>query len=62
MKMNLVKEKAKEVGIKAGKKNKVNLIREIQQVEGNSPCFQTDISPMCDIIDCLWREDCKSAS
>ncbi len=58
MKMADIKKKAKKAGVTAGKKNKRDLIRAIQSAEGNSPCFQSDIAPVCGVMDCLWREDC----
>ena len=36
---------------------KAELIRAIQQHEGNYPCFGT-AEGFCDRRDCLWREDC----
>lgn len=33
----------------------VDLIRSIQTAEGHSPCFQSEIAPVCGIDDCLWR-------
>jgi len=38
------------------------LIRRIQQAEGDTPCFRTDIRDLCPktIKECEWAEDCKS--
>jgi hypothetical protein len=58
MKMSDIQAKAKKAGVKTGKKGKRDLIRAIQNAEGNSPCFQSDIAPVCGVMDCLWREDC----
>ena len=33
-----------------------DLIRAIQLAEGNSPCYQSEIAPVCGIEDCLWRD------
>ena len=41
MEMAVVREKAKSVGIKTARMSKLNLIREIQTMEGNFPCFGT---------------------
>jgi hypothetical protein len=57
MNMVAVKAKAKAIGIKTGKMRKAELIRTIQQAEGNSPCFQT-LKDDCGQQDCCWREDC----
>lgn len=58
--MNLkdVKEIAKKHGIKAGKMKKDELIRSIQQAEGNFDCFGTAVSGDCTQSGCLWRTDC----
>jgi hypothetical protein len=32
------------------------LIQAIQIAEGNSPCYQSAIAPVCGLEDCLWRE------
>ncbi len=61
MKMADIKVKAKEVGVKPGKKNKNDLIHTIQVQEGNSDCFKSEIAPVCGLEDCLWREDCVPA-
>jgi len=63
MLMQQIRTIAKEHGIKAGKTTKVNLIRKIQQVEGNYACFATAASTDdCDQTGCLWRDDCFSAA
>jgi hypothetical protein len=57
MKMQEVREKAKKLGLKTGGMKKVDLIRAIQEEEGNTPCFKTGIES-CDQTDCCWRSDC----
>ena len=57
MKMQELREKAKEFGLKTGRMKKVDLIRAIQSEEGNTPCFKTT-DTSCDQVDCLWRNDC----
>jgi hypothetical protein len=49
---------AKKMGIKASRKRKAELIREIQTKEGNIPCFGTERVQHCGEENCLWREDC----
>lgn len=61
MNMAKIKEKAQAQGIIPGKRNKVDLIRAIQSMEGNIPCFQTGLD-FCDQINCCWRSDCLPAS
>uniref|UniRef100_A0A7C5EQ78 Rho termination factor-like N-terminal domain-containing protein n=1 Tax=Desulfobacca acetoxidans TaxID=60893 RepID=A0A7C5EQ78_9BACT len=60
--MNLkeIREKAKSLGVKNySKMKKAELIKAIQQQEGNSPCYQeiTD----CRQYDCCWMEDCQKS-
>ncbi|HIJ89680.1 MAG: hypothetical protein OEV89_02355 [Desulfobulbaceae bacterium] len=57
MKMLDIKTKAKDLGIKPGKLKKEDLIRAIQEKEGNFPCFGSAIEN-CTQEDCCWREDC----
>lgn len=59
--MNLkdVKEIAVDRGIKAGKMKKGELIRVIQEAEGNPACFETGRNLSCNEFNCLWKEDCK---
>jgi len=58
MKLEEIKEIAKQHGIKAGKMKKAELVRSVQQAEGNAQCFATGASSTCGQGDCLWREDC----
>ena len=59
MKLDEIKEIAKQHNIKVGKMKKADLVRAIQQSEGNKVCFETGTSDICGQPDCLWREDCK---
>ena len=59
MKMQDVKEIAKDRGIKPGTLKKVELIRSIQAGEGNEACYETGRSGVCGQDDCLWKDDCK---
>ncbi len=53
-----ISERAKKLGIKNLKKfRKDALIRQIQQAEGNSPCFKGIEN--CGELTCSWREDCQ---
>lgn len=52
-----VKKKAQDMGIKAGRMKKVELIRSIQQMEGNPECFQSG-RETCDQMECCWRDEC----
>lgn len=59
MKVQDVKEIAHKIGVKAGKKNKTDLIKAIQEAEGNHACFATAVVTTCGQMNCLWRVDCK---
>lgn len=58
MKISDIKEIAKQHHIKVGKAKKSDLVRAIQQIEGNLPCFDSNSSRQCGQQTCLWREDC----
>jgi hypothetical protein len=58
MKIDAIKEIAKQHHLKPGKANKGALIRAIQQAEGNSACFGSNNANECGQLNCLWREDC----
>ena len=58
MKLEEIRTIAKQHGIKTGKMKKAELVRAIQQAEGNTQCFETGIAAECGQDDCLWREDC----
>lgn len=58
MKLQEIKEIAAKRGIKVGKMKKSDLIRTIQDAEGNYPCFDTGKAADCGQPGCLWRDDC----
>jgi hypothetical protein len=60
MTLKMIKEIAKEKGLKTGNMKKENIIRSIQRAEGNFDCFKTAAAGECDQINCLWRADCLS--
>jgi len=57
MKLTDIRKVAKGMGLKAGKMKKADLIKKIQEAEGNFTCFQT-ASDYCDQDRCCWRTDC----
>lgn len=59
MKLEGVKEIARERGIPLKKMKKTELIRTIQRNEGNFDCYNTDSSTTCGQLNCIWRDDCK---
>ena len=62
MKVEQIREIAREFGVKPGKLNKVELVRRIQSEEGNFDCFATATEGYCDQQTCLWRDDCLTAA
>ena len=58
MKINEIKEIARQHSIKVGKATKAQLVRAIQQSEGNQQCFASNSSAVCGQHACAWREDC----
>jgi len=59
MKMAEVRQRAKEMGLKANG-SKASVIRRIQQAEGNERCFGSRHS--CDQLKCLWHDDCMQSA
>jgi len=60
---NEVRARAKTLGIKQPRSaTKIELVRLIQEAEGNFDCYATAIDGVCDQIDCMWREDCFEAA
>ena len=58
MKLEEIKEIARQHEIKVGKLKKAELIRAIQQAEGNEVCFASGQASECGQFACLWREEC----
>jgi hypothetical protein len=58
MKLQEIKEMAKQKGILVGNMKKTDLIRAFQLAEGNQACFGTTAVRNCGQEYCLWREDC----
>ena len=58
MKITAIKEIAKQYNLKLGKATKGELVRSIQEVEGNQQCFASNLSEECGQHSCAWREDC----
>ena len=58
MKLEEIKEIAKQHNINVAKVKKADLVRRIQQAENNETCFETRTASTCGQVVCLWREDC----
>jgi hypothetical protein len=59
MKLEEIKEIAKQLDIKVAKLKKADLVRAIQLAEGNEVCFETGKASECAQAGCLWRSDCN---
>ena len=59
MRLDEIKKIARQHQIIPGKVKKSDLVRAIQQAEGNLDCFDSNISGQCGQATCLWREDCN---
>ncbi|MDT8403220.1 SAP domain-containing protein [Sulfuriflexus sp.] len=62
MKMPVIRDKARELGIKTARLRKTELIHRIQLSEGNFSCFASAVAGDCDQWQCLWRDDCFVAA
>ena len=62
MKIQRVREIAREQGLDPGQAGKAELIKAIQIKEGNFDCFATADGGVCDQTGCRWREDCFAAA
>ena len=58
MQMKKIREIANWKDVVSGTMKKKELIRSIQEKEGNSPCFRT-AQASCQQYGCWWRLDCK---
>jgi len=59
MKLDEIKEIAKQHNIKSVRVKKADLVRAIQLAEGNDQCFDSGNATDCGQEKCLWREDCN---
>ncbi len=58
MTVKTIREKARNLGVKNYSKiRKAELIRAIQEKEGNAPCFEAIQD--CWEFKCTWRDDCQ---
>lgn len=58
MKLDDIREIARQHGIKSGKIKKAELIRTIQNAELNEQCFEAGKAGSCGQDACLWRSLC----
>lgn len=58
MKFNEIQKMATGLGINAYRQKKIDLIRKIQEKEGNIACYGTERVDYCNEEICLWRNDC----
>lgn len=53
---------AKKFNIPHNGLTNIDLIRKVQQSEGNFDCYARASEGVCDQAECLWRPDCLQAS
>jgi len=58
MKIQRVRSIAKTKGVNSSRMSKGEIIRAVQEAEGNFPCFGTVRDGFSDQEDCMWKEDC----
>jgi len=58
MHINIIRAKAKTLGLKTGRISKIELVRNIQRTEGNFACFATAVDGICNQQGCMWCEEC----
>ncbi len=58
MTIQRVRAIAKAKAVNSSRMSKGEIIRAIQEAEGNFPCFGTARNGYCDREDCAWVEDC----
>ena len=58
MKIQKLREIARQHGMNQSMGDKIELIKAIQRQEGNFDCFATAYNGVCDQTGCLWRGDC----
>jgi hypothetical protein len=59
MNITEVRKRATAAGVTgAGKLRKAQLIQQIQQAEGNNPCYGAEWRQRCAEMFCCWRSDC----
>jgi hypothetical protein len=59
MKMSDIQNLARSRGVAPGRLPKTDLVRTLQQAEGNTACFQTGQADRCGQDGCLWRAACE---
>lgn len=62
MKLQDIRTIARQLHVKANGQSKTDLIRTIQQQEGNFDCYGSASNGECDQPACLWRDDCFAFS
>ena len=62
MKLDELRQLARERGVKPAKMTKRELVKLLQRVEGNFDCFASAVHGFCDQVACLWHHDCMKES
>lgn len=62
MKVEEIRNLARERGLKPAKLTKRELVKLIQRAEGNFDCFASAVHGFCDQVACLWHKACMKES
>lgn len=62
MKLQDIRTIARQLHVKTNGQSKTDLIRTIQQQEGNFDCYGSACNGECDQSACVWRDDCFAFS
>ena len=62
MKLEEIRNLARERGLKPAKLTKRELVKMIQRAEGNFDCFASAVHGFCDQVACLWHKACMKES
>jgi len=54
-----IKKIAVEQGIRVVGVKKIDIVRAIQNQEGNTPCFSSGKAAECGQVHCLWSAACE---
>ncbi|MDX8394920.1 MAG: SAP domain-containing protein [Mariprofundaceae bacterium] len=60
MKLNELRQMARDLGADKVGRTRKDAIIKIQAAEGNSTCFDIDWKASCAVNDCSWREECRA--
>ena len=60
MRVQEIREIAKDIGIGTYRMKKTDIVRTIQREENNIECYGTERVDICQEEACLWKSDCMA--